>query len=734
MTPEERYQLTTLLAHRHKSELWLAVDQTTGKEVLFKLFGEWTDDFLAFRRALHAEATMVQRMSHPQLTKVYDVGTWQGRDFLTMEYVKGETLYSFFQRLRQEEKFLPLTLAVRWITQIGSLLDYVDRFPHHETQVPLRWKHRRLMMDQLLVTPDLNIKVLGFGTPRHFIHLDSQSIHNYRRPWRYLPQEVLRGVVTSDASNNDLWVLGLLLYELCTSCKAFRYDWKENISALSEVHSVVHGNLRRPMELREDFPLTLQRLIGFAMHPSPEERFGSIPDFLDGLSLFLALERLRSLNVSPSVWMQQARECLHDNNLVTLLGMLRLGAPEDASVMFQDYLWQHLRHELQEPLKAGHPLAWPHRALIRYLPVAAEACYEMLQSPDIPESTQMELLESLEDWPQQDAFLAMCGALQGHSAQVARNAHQRMEKHSHPPPLAWKKESQQIQPCPHRWEEMLPVDNEPFNRIRYCEQCNARTTRIQDVEALQKLGGEHCVAFSPEADPNEHRALVQCLQQFWWLSPGERLRLGGDPEGDFFNPEMEGEVLLLVNQGHRRLALQYENADPDWLPSLNDSWVIDLELMKIRNDLTSGTIVIGDVDQATLNHLEERSYLSQPVPAIPLPETLGNLPEQKVSFCETDQLPYSDIPLFFILREKREMSRFILEENLLPALFEEWDKAQGELFCSYEEWQQSVQRSLHGEPDNEEREELFSESFSDSEDVDSSGLWNRIRSFFRRDS
>src|SRR5687767_6685828 len=46
-----------------------------------------------FRERLVREAQALARLTHPNVVAVHDVGTYQGRTFLAMEYVDGETLH-----------------------------------------------------------------------------------------------------------------------------------------------------------------------------------------------------------------------------------------------------------------------------------------------------------------------------------------------------------------------------------------------------------------------------------------------------------------------------------------------------------------------------------------------------------------------------------------------------------------------------------------------------------------
>src|SRR5262252_5225879 len=86
------YRLLELLGRGGMGEVWLAEDTELPRKVAVKLLpAHLADDREAVERLLH-EARAVARVEHPNVVTVYEAGVADGRAFLVMQRVEGETL------------------------------------------------------------------------------------------------------------------------------------------------------------------------------------------------------------------------------------------------------------------------------------------------------------------------------------------------------------------------------------------------------------------------------------------------------------------------------------------------------------------------------------------------------------------------------------------------------------------------------------------------------------------
>jgi eukaryotic-like serine/threonine-protein kinase len=90
--PEGRYRLVRRIGVGGMGEVWEADDTVLGRRVALKvLVQELADDPRATRRFVR-EARATAKLTHPNVTRVYDFGRDGGLPYLVMELLEGDTL------------------------------------------------------------------------------------------------------------------------------------------------------------------------------------------------------------------------------------------------------------------------------------------------------------------------------------------------------------------------------------------------------------------------------------------------------------------------------------------------------------------------------------------------------------------------------------------------------------------------------------------------------------------
>jgi serine/threonine protein kinase len=96
------------------------------------------------------EMEMCQRVKHPSLAAVYDVGISQGFHFIAMEYVPGKNLY----RLVRIDGPLPVPRAARLFADVALVLEHAHR---------QKIIHRDLKPSNIIITPEDRAKLVDLG-------------------------------------------------------------------------------------------------------------------------------------------------------------------------------------------------------------------------------------------------------------------------------------------------------------------------------------------------------------------------------------------------------------------------------------------------------------------------------------------------------------------------------------------------------------------------------------------
>ena len=142
-----------LLAVGRSAEVWVA-RRPDGGLCAFKIMAVEGTDKAKARFAQEGEALV--RVSHPSVVRVLGAGTWQGRVWLALELVEGETLAQKVRRLPGVAP-PPLDDVLDWIQQLCEGLAAA-----HEQGIV----HRDLSADNIMITREGRVRLLDFGTAR----------------------------------------------------------------------------------------------------------------------------------------------------------------------------------------------------------------------------------------------------------------------------------------------------------------------------------------------------------------------------------------------------------------------------------------------------------------------------------------------------------------------------------------------------------------------------------------
>lgn len=117
-----------------------------------------TGDLSTAAQAFQAEATMLIKLRHPALPRVTDFFDREdGRWYLVMDYIEGETLKALVERQGK----LPQYEVLDWAKQLCDILKYL-----HQQEPPIIF--RDLKPSNIMLTKDGKIKLIDFGIARHF--------------------------------------------------------------------------------------------------------------------------------------------------------------------------------------------------------------------------------------------------------------------------------------------------------------------------------------------------------------------------------------------------------------------------------------------------------------------------------------------------------------------------------------------------------------------------------------
>jgi eukaryotic-like serine/threonine-protein kinase len=250
-----RYVLEELVSRGGMGEVWRARDQALGRPVAIKLlFNELGDsaNTVDGERFLR-EARAAARLTHPNIVATYDVGYWDERPYLVMEFLDGPSVASDLH----ERHWLPVPEIRRIGAQTASALACA-----HAAGVI----HRDIKPGNLVKAGDGTIKLVDFGLAwlvnetGHRLTPDGTAMGTTH----YLAPEIAAGKPIDPRS--DLYSLGCVLYELACGRPPFEGPMPEMILA----H--LNNEPEPPSYLRPELPWDLEALILQLLAKQPDHR------------------------------------------------------------------------------------------------------------------------------------------------------------------------------------------------------------------------------------------------------------------------------------------------------------------------------------------------------------------------------------------------------------------------------------------------------------------------------
>ncbi len=223
-----------------------------------------------FRR----EALTAARLEHANIVQVYDVGQHEGRPYIIMQYVDGESLSTIVENLGAMD---PKDAA----KVIAGML----RGLHHAHDAGI--VHRDVKPDNVIVTKGDQAKLLDFGLATESegslqITKDGMVVGT---PY-YLSPEQARGKKASPAS--DIYAAGVTLYYLLTGLRPFN-----GATALAVLNKQIHEQPVPPLKHDPKLPRILNDIVLKLMAKSPADRYPSAAAAAQALEDWLAGRQVR---------------------------------------------------------------------------------------------------------------------------------------------------------------------------------------------------------------------------------------------------------------------------------------------------------------------------------------------------------------------------------------------------------------------------------------------------------
>ncbi len=270
--------------------VYRARSRSLGRTVALKILLSHAELDLRSIERFAQEGRAAARLSHRNIVQVCEMGQFQGKAFLAMEYVEGEDL-----RLWVEERRPSLAERLAIFRQLLDAVRYL-----HERGI----LHRDLKPENLRVTPEGVTKVLDFGLA---LALDRSTRLTSTGACvgtpAYMAPEQMDGKGGGD-HRADVFSLGAILYDLLTGEQPFAGD-----SVAEVCHQVLAVDPEPPSARAPGLPPTLDEVVLVALAKDPARRWQSVDEMAAAFET--ALE--------PRRWARSTRRALAAVSFAALL-------------------------------------------------------------------------------------------------------------------------------------------------------------------------------------------------------------------------------------------------------------------------------------------------------------------------------------------------------------------------------------------------------------------------------
>lgn len=261
---KDRYDVLELIGSGGMATVYLAYCNYLKRNVAIKLLTnvahEDEEDPLSF------EAKAIARVSHTNIVSVYDMFEDQGKTFIVMEYVKGNTLKDYIHASAPLDEREIVALS----TKLASALNAA-----HTSGVI----HRDIKPENIILDPNGEPKITDFG----IAHVSNEGTivrsDQIFGSLRYASPEQLKGNIVDERS--DIYSLGIVMYEMATGKMPFP-DESPVTAAFRKLKEPLPGvSVLNPRISRE-----LEQIILKATAIEPAQRYHSM------LEMYLALQKM----------------------------------------------------------------------------------------------------------------------------------------------------------------------------------------------------------------------------------------------------------------------------------------------------------------------------------------------------------------------------------------------------------------------------------------------------------
>jgi eukaryotic-like serine/threonine-protein kinase len=329
MAETQRYRIIERLGAGGNGVVYKAEDTRLARFVALKFLPAEVQRDAHAEARFHREAQAASALNHHNICTVYDIGEQDGRTFIAMELLEGQTL-----RDKIGTRPIPLPTLLEYALQIAAALDAA-----HRNGIV----HRDIKPSNIFVTSCGDVKLADFGLAKRVMAEDPAMS---QAPTISAPITA-RGTIVGTVAymspeqaqdkeidpRSDIFSFGIVMYEMATAKRAFAGE-----SSATVIGEILHKEPKPIRELNPQIPEELQRIVAKSLEKDREDRYQTAHELMVDLRR-LKKETERSQDgvpVEPAIrnrssqnWMWLGGAAVAALCITALLAFVGRGTPAD---------------------------------------------------------------------------------------------------------------------------------------------------------------------------------------------------------------------------------------------------------------------------------------------------------------------------------------------------------------------------------------------------------------------
>ncbi|MCI0683398.1 MAG: serine/threonine protein kinase [Gemmataceae bacterium] len=275
------FQLLHKIGEGAMGAVYKAWQASFGRHVALKILFPHIGNNPKLVERLYREGCVMGQLDHPNIVQAYGVDEDQGRHYVALEFIDGQSMQKWLAKLGR----IALSDALHIVLKCADALDYAHR---------LGLVHRDIKPDNILITKDGDVKVADLGMVKQTEDDEEMALtqtgHAVGTPW-YMPLEQAKNAKETDR-RSDIYALGCMLYCFITGAPPFAGK-----TLLDVIRAKETGSFPPARQVSPEVPERLDLIITKMTAKLPKYRYQTCEELIHDLEgLRLASARLSFLD------------------------------------------------------------------------------------------------------------------------------------------------------------------------------------------------------------------------------------------------------------------------------------------------------------------------------------------------------------------------------------------------------------------------------------------------------